>query len=64
MMKAGRRSSYFGINDLWVCLRLHYTEPLEQESTLHILPHWNWEGREGEESLVFVYTNYNSAELL
>jgi beta-galactosidase len=19
-----------------------------QESTLHILPHWNWEGREGE----------------
>jgi beta-galactosidase len=27
------------------------------------LPHWNWEGREGEITPVFVYTNYNSAEL-
>jgi beta-galactosidase len=30
---------------------------------LHILPHWNWEGREGEPTPVFVYTNYNKAEL-
>ncbi|MEY4013029.1 MAG: hypothetical protein RIT22_2153, partial [Bacteroidota bacterium] len=34
-----------------------------KESTLHILPHWNWEGREGETTPVFVYTSYNSAEL-
>jgi beta-galactosidase len=27
------------------------------------LPHWNWEGREGEITPVFVYTSYNSAEL-
>jgi beta-galactosidase len=33
------------------------------DETLHILPHWNWEGREGETTPVFVYTNYNSAEL-
>lgn len=31
--------------------------------TLHILPHWNWEGREGEVTPVYVYTNYPSAEL-
>jgi beta-galactosidase len=34
-----------------------------KDETLHILPHWNWEGREGEITPVFVYTNYNSAEL-
>ena len=33
------------------------------EKTLHILPHWNWEGREGQTTPIFVYTNYNSAEL-
>ena len=27
------------------------------------MPHWNWEGREGEVTPVFVYTNYPSAEL-
>ncbi|GGZ32104.1 beta-galactosidase [Echinicola pacifica] len=31
--------------------------------TLHILPHWNWEGREGESVPVFVYTNHPKAEL-
>ena len=30
---------------------------------VHVLPHWNWEGREGEIIPVFVYTNYDSAEL-
>ena len=30
---------------------------------MHILPHWNWEGREGEVTPIFVYTNYPSAEL-
>lgn len=33
------------------------------EETLHILPHWNWEGREGAITPVFVYTNYPEAEL-
>ena len=27
------------------------------------MPHWNWEGHEGEKVPVFVYTNYPSAEL-
>lgn len=35
----------------------------KQAETLHILPHWNWEGREGKEVPVFVYTNYPTAEL-
>ena len=34
-----------------------------QEETIHILPHWNWKGREGEVTPVFVYTNYDSGEL-
>jgi len=60
-------SSLFGIVDLaglpkdryWL-YRSHWNPRAE---TLHILPHWNWEGREGEVTPVFVYTNYPSAEL-
>lgn len=61
------RSSYFGINDLaglpkdrYYLYRSHWNK---NEPTLHILPHWNWEGREGQVTPVFVYTSYDSAEL-
>ena len=30
---------------------------------MHVLPHWTWPGREGENTPVFVYTSYPSAEL-
>ena len=60
-------SSLFGIIDLaglpkdrYYLYRSHWNKG---EETLHILPHWNWEGREGETTPVFVYTNYPSAEL-
>ena len=60
-------SSLFGIIDLaglpkdrFYLYRSHWNP---KEETLHILPHWNWEGREGEVTPVFVYTNYPSAEL-
>lgn len=60
-------SSLFGIVDLaglpkdrYYLYRSHWNPEAE---TLHILPHWNWEGREGEVTPVFVYTNYPSAEL-
>ncbi|MDE6503518.1 MAG: DUF4982 domain-containing protein, partial [Muribaculaceae bacterium] len=33
------------------------------DHTLHILPHWNWKGHEGEVIPVFVYTSYPKAEL-
>lgn len=61
------RSSYFGINDLAGLPKdryyLYRSRWNTNEETLHILPHWNWEGREGQVTPVFVYTNYDSAEL-
>lgn len=60
-------SSLFGIIDLASIPKdryyLYKSQWNKQESTLHILPHWNWEGREGEITPVFVYTSYPSAEL-
>ena len=35
----------------------------QKENTVHISPHWNWEGHEGESLPVFVYTNGDEAEL-
>jgi beta-galactosidase len=60
------RSSYFGIVDLAGFPKDRYflyqsrwtTKPM-----VHLLPHWNWEGREGQEIPVFVYTNASEAEL-
>jgi len=61
------RSSYFGMVDLAGLPKdrfyLYRSRWNTQEETLHVLPHWNWEGREGEITPVFVYTNYDSAEL-
>ena len=34
------------------------------EPLLHLFPHWNWEGREGDEIPVWVYTNLDEVELL
>jgi beta-galactosidase len=31
--------------------------------TLHILPHWNWDGHEGERVPVHVYSSYEEVEL-
>ena len=31
--------------------------------TLHILPHWNWKGKEGQEIAVWVYSNCDAVEL-
>ncbi|UKT65839.1 beta-galactosidase GalB [Pedobacter mucosus] len=61
------RSSYFGISDLAGLPKdrfyLYRSRWNTEKPTLHILPHWNWEGREGQTTPVFVYTNYDSAEL-
>lgn len=60
-------SSLFGIIDLaglpkdrYYLYRSHWNK---KEETLHILPHWNWQGREGQVTPIFVYTNYPTAEL-
>ncbi|MFP4281452.1 MAG: glycoside hydrolase family 2 TIM barrel-domain containing protein [Opitutales bacterium] len=64
---AEARSSYFGIVDLvglpkdrFYLYRSHW---LPDETTVHILPHWNWPERKGKNVPVFVYTNGDSAEL-
>lgn len=60
-------SSMFGIIDLASIPKdryyLYRSIWNKDEETLHILPHWNWEGYEGKPIPVFVYTNYPSAEL-
>ena len=61
------RSSYFGIIDLagfpkdryW----LYQSRWRPDVPMAHILPHWNWEGREGEPTPVHVYTSGDSGEL-
>ncbi|MBE6197113.1 MAG: glycoside hydrolase family 2 protein [Rikenellaceae bacterium] len=61
------RSSYFGIIDLaglpkdrYYLYRSHWNTA---QPTIHLLPHWNWEGREGMVTPVYCYTNYPTAEL-
>lgn len=60
-------SSVFGIIDLASIPKdryfLYRSVWNRSKPTLHILPHWNWEGREGEVTPVFVYTSYPAAEL-
>lgn len=60
-------SSYFGAVDLatlpkdrFYLYRSHWNK---SEETLHILPHWTWNGREGEVTPIFVYTNHPTAEV-
>lgn len=60
-------SSMFGIIDLASLPKdrfyLYRSQWNKQDPTLHVLPHWNWKGREGEVTPVFVYTSYPKAEL-
>ena len=60
-------SSVFGIVDLAYIPKdrfyLYRSQWNKADATLHMLPHWNWEGREGETTPVFVYTSYPCAEL-
>ena len=61
------RSSYFGICDLaglpkdrYYMYRARWNE---REHTTHLLPHWNWQGREGEVTPVYCYTDGVEGEL-
>lgn len=60
-------SSVFGIVDLASLPKdryyLYRSVWNTKDSTLHILPHWNWRGREGQVTPIFVYTSYPKAEL-
>ena len=60
------RSSYFGMVDLAGFPKDRYYLYQSQWTTLpmvHILPHWNWEGREGQNVPVMAYTNADEVEL-
>lgn len=60
-------SSLFGIIDLASIPKdryyLYRSIWNERDTTLHILPHWTWPGREGEVTPVFVYSSFPEAEL-
>ncbi len=59
-------SSHFGILDTCGFAKdtaWYYKAWWGAEPVLHILPHWNWEGKEGQEIEVWAYCNQESVEL-
>ena len=61
------RSSYFGICDLaglpkdrYYMYRARWNE---HQHTTHLLPHWNWQGREGQVTPVYCYIDGVEGEL-
>ena len=41
----------------------YYKAWWSQESVLHLFPHWNWEGKEGEPIKIWVHSNLDEVEL-
>ena len=41
----------------------YYKAWWSQEPVLHLLPHWNWEGKEGEPIKIWVHSNLDEVEL-
>jgi len=61
------RSSYFGMVDLSGFPKDRYylyQSVWSMKPMVHILPHWNWEGREGQAVPVMCYSNGDEVELL
>lgn len=65
--KAPSRSSYFGLIDLAGFPKdvyyLYQSQWNPEKKFAHILPHWNWAGREGQNTPVMVFTSGDEAEL-
>lgn len=61
------RSSFFGIVDLCGIPKdryfLYQSHWRPNYDMVHIVPHWSWNGNEGKNVPVFVYTNGDEAEL-
>jgi beta-galactosidase len=60
-------SSQFGIADTCGFPKdyyYYYKAWWGKEPSLHLFPHWNWDGREGDEIPVWVYSNLDEVELL
>ena len=59
-------SSHFGILDTCGFAKdtaYYYKTWWGNEPVLHLLPHWNWEGKEGQPISVWAYCNQESVEL-
>jgi beta-galactosidase len=60
-------NSQFGIVDMCGYPKdnfFYYRAWWSKEPVVHLFPHWNWEGREGDEIRVWVYSNMDEIELL
>ncbi len=60
------RSAYFGIFDLAGLPKDRYWLFLEEwtdQPVLHLFPHWNWAGMEGQKIPVHCFSSFQSAEL-
>jgi beta-galactosidase len=60
------RSSYFGMVDLAGFPKdryFLYQSRWSKKPMVHVLPHWNWQGREGQDIPVMVYSNAEEVEL-
>jgi beta-galactosidase len=60
------RSSYFGFVDLAGFPKDRYylyQSEWTKKPMVHVLPHWNWAGREGQPIPVMAYTNADEVEL-
>ncbi|MCC9137554.1 beta-galactosidase GalA [Pontibacter silvestris] len=59
-------TSYFGMMDLCGFPKdnVYYLKSWwSDQPTLHLLPHWNWQGQEGKEIDVWAYSNCDEVEL-
>ncbi|MBV8631985.1 MAG: DUF4982 domain-containing protein [Silvibacterium sp.] len=59
-------NSQFGIVDMCGFPKdyfYYYTAWWRKDPSLHLFPHWNWHGREGDEIPVWVYSNLDEVEL-
>jgi beta-galactosidase len=59
-------NSNFGIVDMCGFPKdnfFYYKSWWTKEPVLHLVPHWTWEGREGEEISVWVHSNLDEVEL-
>jgi beta-galactosidase len=59
-------SSYFGIVDMCGFKKDRfylYQSQWTNDPMIHLLPSWNWEGREGDVTPVYIYSNCSEVEL-
>ena len=59
-------SSHFGVMDICGFPKdnyFYYQAWWGTEPVLHLFPHWNWEGKEGQEIEVWCHTNLETVEL-